>query len=232
MKLKDVMTADPVTIEAGARLVDAARLMLERHLTSLPVTEAGRLVGILTDGDLLRRAELETAPEVGWLRGLLAPESSARDFVKTHGRRVSEVMTEEPVTVAEDAPLGEVVALMMKRRFKQLPVTVGDRLAGMIGRLELLTALVDRLAAVKEGEISDQAAETLIRQEITRSNWAPRAGIRVRVADGVAELSGPVFSEAERRAIIVMAENTSGVREVRDGMFFVEPHTGMTFETF
>lgn len=232
MELKDIMTTDPVTTDAGATLVDAARIMLEQHLTSLPVVEAGRLVGILTDGDLLCRAELGTAPEAGWLRALFAPETSARAFVKTHGRRVSEVMTQEPVTVAEDTSVEEVVALMMKRHFKQIPVTMADRLVGLIGRHELLTALVGKLAALKDEKISDDAAETLIRQEINRSKWAPRAEIDVEVINGVAELSGPIFSDAERRALIVMAENTNGVKEVRDHMVFVEPNTGMAFGTF
>jgi CBS domain-containing protein len=233
MKISDVMVVSPLTVEPGTALADAARIMLDQHLSALPVVQRdGLLCGIVTDGDMLRRPELGTASAVGNWRKFLAPEASAREYVKTRGKRVDEVMTADMVTVGPDASVDEIVEMMEKRRIKQVPVVKAGKLVGLVTRRSLLGALVEKLIAVDDTMVSDQAAETMVRKAIEDGRWAPAGTIAVRVAEGVAELSGTIFSDAERRAIVVVAENTNGIREVRDRMMVIDPNAALGFATF
>lgn len=233
MKISDVMVVSPLTVEPGTALADAARIMLDQHLSALPVVQRdGMLCGIITDGDMLRRPELGTASVVGRWRQFLAPEASARDFVKTRGKRVEEVMSTEIISVGPDTSVDEIVDMMERRRIKQVPVVKAGRLVGLVTRRSLLAALVEKLIAVDDTMVTDQAAETMIRSAIEDGKWAPAGTIAVRVAEGVAELSGTIFSDAERRAIVVVAENTKGIREVRDRMVVIDPNAALGFATF
>ncbi|MGC9270415.1 CBS domain-containing protein [Acidiphilium sp.] len=233
MNIRMIMTVDPVTVRPEASLGDAGKLMLEQNLSALPVTDpAGVLLGIITDGDLLRRPELDTAPEVSWWRGFLAPEASASQFIKTRGRHVSEVMTEKLLSIAADSPLVDAVELMASHRIKQLPVVNGTVLIGLLTRRNLLTALVEKLQKVDETNVTDEAVVSMIEAAIAQSHWAPKDAVRVASKAGVVTLSGPVFSDAERQALIVIAENTVGVKSVVDEMIFVDSTSGVAFGSF
>lgn len=233
MKIRDIMTVSPVTVESGTTLSDAGRIMLDQHLSALPVTDRdGRLVGIVTDGDLLRRPELDTTAEIGWWRGFFAPESSACEFIKTRGRHVGEIMTGKVMTVTVETPLVDAVSLMETHRIKQIPVVRDDMLIGLLTRRNLLAALIARILVVDDEVVSDETIATMIRATIAQKKWTPKDGVAVTVRDGCATLSGSVFSDAERRALIVIAENTNGVKSVVDQMVFVDPASGLAFGTF
>jgi CBS domain-containing protein len=233
MNVRDIMTTNPTTVRPETGLAEAGQLLLSQHLAALLVTDADdHLLGIITDGDLLRRPELGTAPAIGWWRGFLTPETAANQFIKTRGRHVSEVMTETLVSVDLDTPLIDAVERMQASRIKQLPVLRGTKLVGLLTRRNVLAALLDRLAADGDTTISDDAITTLIRTAISRSNWAPKDMVRVIADHGTVTLSGPVFSDAERRALIVIAENTSGVTHVNDQMIFVDSTSGVAFGSF
>ncbi|MGC9270410.1 CBS domain-containing protein [Acidiphilium sp.] len=233
MNINDIMTIGPVTVGPGTTIVDAARIMLDRNLSALPVVDGdGVLLGIVTDGDLLRRPELETAPEIGWWRGFLAPETSARDFIKTRGRHVREVMTEHVQTVTSDTSLNDAVALMQARHIKQVPVVKGGVLIGMLSRRNMLAALINKLLVVDDAVVPDDTSAAMIRNAIAQSKWAPRGAVSVVVNEGVATLAGSVFSDAERRALLVIAENTKGVKSVVDQMLLVDSVSGLAYGTF
>ncbi|HQT89568.1 MAG TPA: CBS domain-containing protein [Acidiphilium sp.] len=233
MHIKDIMTVNPITVAPETTLSDAARIMLDQHVSALPVVIGGDVLrGIITDGDLLRRPELDTAPDIGWWRGFLAPETSASAFVKTRGRHVGEVMTAPVRSIAADAALGDAVALMAKLHIKQVPVVNGDRLVGLLARRNILAALVDRLLVVDDVVRSDDAITTAIRHAIATSKWAPKGTINIAVKDGVAMLSGSVFSEAERQALVVIAENSAGVRSVSEDLALIDPVSGYAYGSF
>ncbi|MCU4161927.1 CBS domain-containing protein [Acidiphilium sp. AL] len=238
MNIRDIMTVGPVTVEPRTTLSDAGRIMLDQHLSALPVTDRdGRLVGIMTDGDLLRRPELDTAPEINWWHGFFAPETSARQFVKTRGRYVGEIMTENVKTVTVETPLVDAVNLMEIHRIRQVPVVRGDALIGLLTRKNLLAALITRLLVVDDDVMSDDAKATMIHENITRLKWAPKGSVVITARDGIATLAGPIFSDAERRALIVLAENTKGVKSVVDRMIYVnpdnvDPSSGVAFGSF
>jgi CBS domain-containing protein len=146
MLINDIMTIGPATIGPDATIAEAGRFMLDRRLSALPVVDGeDRLLGIVTEGDLLRRPELGTAPGIGWWRGFLAPETSARDFVHTRGRHVGEVMTAAVETITTTTSLADAVALMERRRFKQVPVVQGAVLIGLLTRRDIIAALLDTL---------------------------------------------------------------------------------------
>jgi CBS domain-containing protein len=137
------MTGRVVTVAPDASVLEAIRLMLERHISGLPVIDAsGALVGVITEGDFLRRVETGTERKrPRWLELVLGPRRLAEEYVHTHARRVEEVMTREPITVTEDTPLDDVVKIMERRRIKRLPVMRGSQLVGVVSRANLLHAL-------------------------------------------------------------------------------------------
>lgn len=228
MKVSDVMTPKVISVVPSDRIADAIRLMLDNRISGLPVIDAaGRLVGMVTEGDLLRRAETGTTRHrARWLQFLLSPGRLADEYVHTHGRRVDEVMTCDVVTAAEATSLDTVVQLMERHGIKRLPVVRDGKVIGIVSRANLLHALV----AVGDAPERNGALDAVIRQrildEIEREPWGPRYSIDVVVRDGRVDLWGSLFEERERQALRVVAENVPGVREVHDHMVWIEPIMG------
>jgi CBS domain-containing protein len=232
MLASDVMTRDIVTIAPGAAIRDAIRLMLERNVSGLPIVDAaGKLVGILTEGDLLRRSEIATERHRWhWLEFLMGPARMADEYVRTHGRVVEELMTREVVTVGARTALADIVALMEHRRIKRVPVVEGGVLVGIVSRADLLAALARALDTQQAPAGGDEEIRRRLLDELAKVNWAPRAGLTITVADGIVELEGVVFDEHERTAIRVAAENVPGVKRISDRLVWVEPVSGTIIE--
>jgi CBS domain-containing protein len=229
MKAADIMTRGVVSAGPDATIEEAIRLMLQHGISGLPVVDtAGHLIGIVSEGDLLRRAETGTERHrTRWLAFLLGPARLAKEYVRTHGRKLTEVMTCDVVAVTEDAPLNEIVRLMERNRIKRLPVTRDGRVVGIVSRANLLRALVsvvDEVPASSEndGQICDRLVATLKGQP-----WAPQVSTNVIVRNAIVHLWGVVFNEEQRQAMIVAAENTPGVRGVEDHLAWVEPVSGV-----
>ena len=226
-----IMSRSVAIISPHASVSAAIHLMLDRQVSGLPVLDAvGRIVGILTEGDLLRRVELGTnAHEASWLDMFRSPDRMARDYVETHSRVVADVMTPTVVTVDEKASLPEVVGVMQGRHVKRVPVLSGSALVGMVSRVDLIRVLATVLAEATAGTVpSDDGIRAGLLAEFRRQSWAPIDGISVSVAGGVVDLGGSIFRESERAAIRVVAENMPGVTRVLDHMIWIEPNTGMT----
>lgn len=232
MKVRDVMTKPVVSIESGAPISLAIRLMLQKKISGLPVVDAaGNLVGVVTEGDFLRRAETGTqfAPP-RWLEFLMGPGPLARDYVKAHGRTVSEVMTRDAKTVDEDTQLNDVVALMERNHIKRVPVLRGKKLVGIVTRVNLLRALVSALHAAPPACSGDVAIRETILRQIDSETWAPVATVDAIVRNGVVTLSGFVLDERQRSALKVLIENVPGVKTVRDELVWIDPMSGVTIE--
>lgn len=230
MNVSEIMTLNAISVQPRTTVIDAARIMLANHVSGLPVLdESGVLVGVVTEGDLLRRAEIGTEGEqAGWLKVLLQPAAVAADYVATHSRHVSGVMTHNPIFVTPDTSLAEAVHMMLRKHVKRLPVLQGDKLIGVISRADLLKALTSKLILTTESA-SDDEILAYIKGEIAKARWAPKSGIRVAVKDKVVTLEGTIFSDEERRAVVTIAENAPGVKEVKDEMVFVDPGSGLSF---
>jgi len=231
MKVRDVMTSPVISIEPESPVLEAVHIMLQRHISGLPVVDKeGHLVGIMTEGDLLRRVETGTQHRrPRWLEYLVGPGRLADEYTRSHGRKVNEIMTADPLTVTEDTRLDEVVRLMEKRRIKRLPVVRGDEVVGIVSRANLVHALAGLAREVKPAAASDQAIRDRIVAELAGQSWAPTAMINVIVRNGVVELWGTIADERERAAIIVAAENAPGVKGVNDHLVWVDVLSDLLF---
>src|SRR5215471_18233722 len=227
MRVKDVMTPNVICIGADEPVLKAARLMLQNRISGLPVVDKeGELVGMVTEGDFLRRGELGTQRQrPRWLEFLLGPGPLAAEYVRSSGQKVGEIMTIEPKTVTPDTPLDEVVRLMERHRIKRLPVVQDGKLVGIVSRANLLHALASVAREVKAPAGDDATIRKRIIAECARQPWAPHVNVVVR--DGVVGLWGVITDERERQAFIVAAENAPGVKAVHDHLAWVEPTSGM-----
>ena len=224
MKTSDIMTRSVVSVTPETSIVDAARLMVLRHLSGLPVVSTdGAVIGILTEGDLLGRAETGTATHhPRWVELLLGPGRLADEFTRAHARKVGEVMTTDVASATSETDLADLVQLMNKRRVKRLPVIDNDRLVGIVTRANLVRALVKALIKEPSGGVSDDEIRKAILRSIDAERWAPRFAIDVVVKDGIVDLSGEITDERLRIALQVLIENVSGVKVIRDHLVWVE----------
>ena len=229
MKASDVMTRRVISVGPDASIESAVRLMLQDHMSGLPVVDQqGRLMGIVTEGDLLRRSEAGTARRRSrWVELLLGPGRAADEYVQTHGRKVEEVMTHHVVTIAEDTPLPAIVEMMERHRIKRLPVLRGQQLVGIVSRADLLHALAAVSRSAPPRSISDATIRDQVLQEIDKQSWGPGRTVNVTVHDGIVDLWGVILDERQREALRVAAENTAGVHRVEDHLVWVEPLSGL-----
>jgi CBS domain-containing protein len=229
MKAADVMTTHVISVSPDDSILKCVRLMLEYRISGLPVIDAkGSLVGVVTEGDFLRRTEAGTERKrPRWLEFITGPGRLAGEYVHSHGRKVSEVMTPDPIAVCEDTPVEEVVRLMEQRRIKRLPVMRGNNVVGIVSRANLLHALaiVGREAAPALKD--DQAIRARILADLAKQPWAPRDLIDVTVRNGAVELWGVVTADHQREAASVVAENVPGVKSVINHVAWIEPTSGM-----
>jgi CBS-domain-containing membrane protein len=229
MKAQDIMTLGVISVQSNASVMRAVQLMLQNNISGLPVVDdKGSLVGIITEGDFLRRGELGTQRHrPRWLQFLVGPGRLADEYVHACGRKVDEIMTPEPYTVSVDTPIDEIVRLMEKHRIKRLPVVQDGKPVGMVTRANLLTALARTNRDLRAWAPDDAAIREQILAECAKQAWAPE--INVIVKNGVVELRGAMTDERERQALIVAAENVPGVKVVRDHLVWVDPMSGMAF---
>jgi CBS domain-containing protein len=228
MRAHQIMTRSVVTVSPDTTIVDAANLMLQRHVSGLPVLDAsGKLVGIVSEGDFIRRSEIGTGRKRGrWLRFILGPGQSASDFVHEHGRKVSEVMTKSPLTIAEDTSLAEIVELMEKKHVKRLPVMRGDKVVGIVSRANLLQAVASLAREVPDPTADDDHIRGRIIDALERNDWCP-FGLNVVVRNGIVHLSGVITEERARAAAIVAAETMESVKKVHDHLCWVDAMSGI-----
>jgi CBS domain-containing protein len=224
MKASDVMTPGVITVSPDASILDAARLMLHHRISGLPVVDSsGQLKGILTNRDLLQRAGTGSERRrARWLEFLLGPGRLATDYIYSHDRKVAEVMTPDPRTVSENAPLEEVVHQMGLHNVERLPVMRGNQLVGIIGRANLVRALASLAREAPSSEGDDQAVRERVLAEVDRHSWKP-IDVNVVVRDGEVDLSGVIADERQRQALKVAIENVPGVKSVHDHVALIDP---------
>ncbi len=227
MQARDIMTTCVITVGPDAEVAEIAKCLLENRISAVPVVETeGRLIGIVSEGDLIRRSELGTERHRSWwLSLLLLPQHSAVDFIKTHGRRARDVMTREPITVHDDAPLEEIAEVLEKHRIKRVPVIHDGKLVGIVSRANLLHGLVARQIDGNPS-IDDRTIKAAVEKNLSD------AGVRIHllnlvVSSGVARIWGIVTTPEEQVAACIAAERAPGVKEVRANIqilpFYMRP---------
>jgi len=219
MKVADVMVRSVLSVGPDASVREVASMMLERRISAVPVVDASEhVVGVISEGDLIRRPEIGTdKPRSRWLSFFMSDEDRARDFMKTHGLHAKDVMSQPVVSVSPEATLTDVVNLMTARRIKRVIVLEHGKLAGVVTRSDLLRTLHAREALPTEGVPRDDSSiRERILKTIDEQGWAASAIINVQVTDGTAYLWGVVDSEEQRKAILIAVEGVPGVRAIED----------------
>lgn len=219
MKAKDVMTHCLVSITPDAPIRDAIARMISHQVSGMPVIEQdGTLVGMITESDFLRRAEMHTeAPQRRWLELLLGPASVADEYSRSHGGTVKDVMSSHVVTAGKETPLSEIVSRMEEHGIKRVPIVEDRRVVGIVSRADLMTALGELLLKPRSSAVhSDEAIRRTVVAEMRKQPWCPVHALTVKVRDGVVELDGTLFDERQRHALSVLVQNVDGVKRIRD----------------
>ncbi|MGX1307711.1 CBS domain-containing protein [Amorphus suaedae] len=228
MKVGDIMTVGAATVSPDTTIGQAAQLMLEHHISGMPVVDAeGKLLGMVTERDLLRRTEIGTEQEHRhWMELVMSAGTLADEYVRAHARKVSDVMSRDVVTISPEADLSEVVRQMEEHGYRRLPVVADGKVTGIVSRSNFLRALVRRADPAPAITVDDLGIRNHIVDEIHRHGWVPSSSIDVTVRSGAVELKGAVIDPRIKDALRVAAENTPGVKSVDDQVELVPQMPG------
>ena len=224
MRAMDVMTTNVITVDPNTSVQVLATLLSERGISGVPVVEAdGRLVGVVTEGDLLHRTETGTERRTErrrarWLDTIGSDQEAARDYVKAHGRSVREVMTREVISVTDTTELADIATLLETKRIKRVPVLRDGRLVGIVSRANLVRALaMTRSEPAAEVDSDDRTIRERLLAELKGQEWVHIWAADIIVRDRVVHLwFSDDRSAEERQALHVAAENIPGVRQVEE----------------
>ena len=225
MKVSEFMRVDVVTAGPDMNVADVASQMIRSQVSGMPVVDgSNKIVGVVTEGDLLRRAESGTEHHrPRWLQIFIGSAGLADEYIKSHALKVKDVMTSDVVAINSDESLDTAVDLMEKRRIKRLPVTKDGKLIGILSRADVLAAFVYKARVAKPSAAKDGDIRAAILDAFEKENWLRGDRLSVVVRNGAVELYGTVISESERKALVVMAERTNGVKAVSDKLTYVDP---------
>lgn len=233
MRAAEIMSKNVISVRPEESVLHAVHLMLQHRISGLPVIDiGGSLVGIVTEGDFLRRAETGTMARRSWWQTFLeGPESLAQEYARCHGRKVKDVMTRDVVTIAEDMPLHNIVALLEQHQIKRVPVMRKASVVGVVSRANLLRALVSVSRHQKPNDAADWAIRDQILAALNREPWAPSGSVDVTVQRGVVDLWGTILDKTQRDATLVLVENVPGVKAVNDHLRWFGPMAGKIIES-
>jgi CBS domain-containing protein len=232
MYAKDLMTPHVVTVTPDESVFVVAQLLLQKKISGLPVVDdLGNLVGVVTEGDFLRRVEIGTKRQrPRWVEFFIGPGRLADEYVRFSGRKIRDVMTHDVRTVAPETPLEDVVRLMERNHIKRVPVVEGGKIVGIITRANLLHAMASFAQEVAPCSAEDTVIREQLLAELKTQPWAPFSVIDIVVRNGVVQFSGTITDERQRQALRVAAENIPAVKKVEDYMSWVEPTSGFYVE--
>lgn len=221
MKASDVMVTDVITVTPESDVPTVATLLLTNHISGAPVVDGqGKLVGMISEGDLLRRSEAGTAHErPWWLRLLMGRELLAGEFLKEHSRRVGDLMTRDVVSAAPDTPVVDIATLLERHRIKRVPIVEGGTVVGIVSRANLIQALATfRKKALEPQPIADIELRETVVSRLKSEPWVRPNLINVTVTDGTVDLWGIVGSAVEKQALRVAVETVPNVKAVNDNV--------------
>jgi CBS domain-containing protein len=216
MKARDIMSSPVVTATRATTVRDLAKMMMTWRISAVPIVDGDTVVGLVSEGDLLRRAEIGTETKRSWwLQLLIGPGGLAEDFVEAHARKAEDIMSEPVVTASPTARVSEIAALMEKKHIKRVPIVSNGALGGIISRANLVQAL-----ATSKGQLDIPLSDIEIRRKILDAlrgqPWAAACLVNVTVKDGIVDLWGMTPTESEQNAIRIAAESLNGVKAVND----------------
>jgi CBS domain-containing protein len=227
MKAADVMVTNVISVGSQASVQEVAGVLLQNRISGVPVVgPRGELVGIVSEGDLMRRPEAGTERRQSWWLALLtSSEGMASDYIKSHSRKVVDVMTASVVTATPETPVREIANLLEKHGIKRVPIVSDGKVVGIVSRANLLQAL----ASVKNmppGTTDDASIRAKIASKLANEPWTKPSLMNIIVHDGTVDLWGIVDSQTEKKAVRVLVESTAGVRAVNDNLIIPSAISG------
>jgi CBS domain-containing protein len=218
MNARDIMTRDVTTVRPDTSVRDIAALMVEKHISGVPVlSDDGKVVGMVSQSDLLHRAEVGTERKhKWWFRAFADSSELAREYAKAHGLKAHDVMSRYVISVHDDAELRDVADILDTRRIKRVPVMQEGRLVGIITRGDLVRALSQAQISKAATKIDNAALHKTLHNRIQSQSWINESYINLIVNDGVVELWGHVDTTDQRNALRALVEETDGVSRVED----------------
>lgn len=217
MKARDVMASPVITVKQTSTVGDVARVLVEYGISAVPVvSDEGKVVGVVSEGDLLHRVEAETERRRSWwLLPFATGDTLAADYVKAHARKVADIMTRNVIAASPDTPLRELAELMEKNSIKRVPIVANEKLVGIVSRANIVQAVASARQGLDVPQ-SDAAIRDKLLAQLKAQPWSNPGMLNVIVTDGVVDLWGMTNSAMERKAIRVAAECVPGVRAVND----------------
>ncbi|MCW5751280.1 MAG: CBS domain-containing protein [Alphaproteobacteria bacterium] len=220
MRVRDIMTSAVITVGPDVPVSEIARQLVEHRISALPVVDGeGRLLGIVSERDLLRRHEIGTEGRHSrWVEFLLDDATLAREYQKSHGARARDVMTRHLACIGEDAGLADLAELMETRKVKRVPVVRDGRLVGIVSRADMVRQIAKAALAEKpaQGKIGDAEIRAELEKRMARESWVGGMFLQTSVQDGVVEFSGLISAVEKRDALRALAEAVPGVSKVVD----------------
>jgi CBS domain-containing protein len=221
MRAMDVMTNEVITVDENASVQSVAKLMAKYGISAVPVVNKdNRVIGMVSEGDLLHRAETGTERRRSWWLEMMASTNQlAGEYLKSHSSRVKDVMTRDVISVTDTTPVADIAVFLETNRIKRVPVLRGGKLVGIVSRANLVRTLAMTVNEPASGdETDDRTIRDKLLAELKAQKWAEVSPANITVKDGVVHLWSSYFSEQEKRALIVAAETIPGVRRVEDHM--------------
>jgi CBS domain-containing protein len=221
MRAMDVMTSEVITVDEDASVQSAAKLMANHGISAVPVVDKdNRVIGMVSEGDLLHRAETGTERRRSWWLEIMASTNQlAGEYLKSHSGRVKDVMTRDVISVTDTTPVADIAVLLETNRIKRVPILRDGKLVGIVSRANLVRALAMTVNEPASGdETDDRTIRDKLLAELKVQKWAEVSPANIIVKDGLVHLWSSYFSEQEKRALVVAAETIPGVRGVEDHM--------------
>ena len=219
MNASDIMVTDVITTTRDGDVQDVAKLLLANRISAVPVVDAaGKLVGMVSEGDLLRRGEAGTGHErAWWLRLLMDRDILAAEYLKEHSRKIADVMTRDVVVAHPETSVADIATLLERHRIKRVPIVRDGKLVGVVSRANLIQAL-----ATYRGTPPQPVADTELREKLVAflksEAWVRPSMVNVTVTDGTVDLWGIVNSSLQKQALRVAVETTRGVKAINDNI--------------
>jgi len=221
MKASDVMVTDVITAKADSNVYDVAQLLLTNRISAVPIVDdAGKLLGMVSEGDLLRRDEADTGHERSWwLKLLMGRELLAAEYLKEHSRGVDDVMTRGVISAEPDTPVADIATLLERYRIKRVPIVRDGKVVGIVSRANLIQALATlRTKATQPRSVADTELREKVVSRLKSEPWVRPSLVNVTVTDGIVDLWGIVGSSAEKHALRAAVEIIPGVKAVNDNV--------------